>query len=111
MGARRRSGDDPRGGSAMMEWAALGDETVDLLRRYLMIDTTNPPGNEIAGTRFRAVVRAREGIDRETFEPAPGGPTPRARLPGGGSVGGMALHHPTAGVSADRRYWTVDPFG
>ena len=34
----------------MIDWAALGDETVDLLRRYLMIDTTNPPGNEIAGT-------------------------------------------------------------
>ena len=23
-------------------------DAVDLLRRYLMIDTTNPPGNEIA---------------------------------------------------------------
>ena len=29
-----------------MNWPALGDETVDVLRRYLAIDTTNPPGNE-----------------------------------------------------------------
>ena len=65
----------------MMEWAALGDETVDLLRRYLMIDTTNPPGNEIAGTRFLADVLARDGIDSETIEAAPGRASLRARLP------------------------------
>ena len=55
-----------------MDWAALGDETIDLLRRYLMIDTTNPPGNEIAGTRFLAEILAREGIANETIEAAPG---------------------------------------
>ena len=34
-----------------MNWPALGQEAVDLLRRYLMLDTTNPPGNETAGAR------------------------------------------------------------
>jgi len=63
-----------------MDWAALGDETVDLLRRYLMIDTTNPPGHEIAGTRFLADVLAREGIASETIEAAPGRASLHARL-------------------------------
>jgi len=94
-----------------MDWAALGDETIDLLRRYLMIDTTNPPGNEIAGTRFLAEVLAREGIASETIEAAPGRASLQARLAGDGSLGGIVLHHHIDVVYADRRYWTVDPFG
>ena len=39
-----------------IDWSGLGDETVELLRQYLAIDTTNPPGNEVAGTRFLAEV-------------------------------------------------------
>jgi acetylornithine deacetylase/succinyl-diaminopimelate desuccinylase-like protein len=95
----------------MIDWAALGDETVDLLRRYLMIDTTNPPGNEVAGTRFLAEVLARDGIETETIEAAPGRASLRARLAGDGSLGGIVLHHHIDVVYADRRYWTVDPFG
>ena len=95
----------------MIDWAALGDETVDLLRRYLMIDTTNPPGDEIAGTRFLAEVLARDGIESETIEAAPGRASLRAKLAGDGSLGGIVLHHHIDVVYADRRYWTVDPFG
>ena len=95
----------------MIDWAALGDETVDLLRRYLMIDTTNPPGNEIAGARFLADVLARDGIESETIEAAPGRGSLRARLAGDGSLGGIVLHHHVDVVYADRRYWSVDPFG
>ena len=95
----------------MIDWAALGDETIELLRRYLMIDTTNPPGNEIAGARFLADVLARDGIESETIEAAPGRASLRARLPGDGSLGGIVLHHHIDVVYADRRYWTVDPFG
>ncbi len=95
----------------MIDWTALGDETVDLLRRYLMIDTTNPPGNETAGVRFLAEVLARDGIESETIEAAPGRGSLRARLAGDGSLGGIVLHHHIDVVYADRRYWTVDPFG
>jgi acetylornithine deacetylase/succinyl-diaminopimelate desuccinylase-like protein len=94
-----------------IDWRALGDETVELLRRYLAIDTTNPPGNEIAGTRFLAEVLAREGIASETAESAPGRANLVARLAGDGSLGGIVLHHHIDVVYADRRYWTVDPFG
>jgi acetylornithine deacetylase/succinyl-diaminopimelate desuccinylase-like protein len=95
----------------MTDWGALGDETVELLRRYLQIDTTNPPGNEVAGARFLAEVLTREGIESETIEAGPGRASLRARLPGDGSLGGIVLHHHIDVVYADRRYWTVDPFG
>ena len=95
----------------MIDWAALGDENVALLRRYLAIDTTNPPGNEIAGARFLAEVLARDGIATEIAESAPGRANLVARVAGDGSLGGIVLHHHIDVVYADRRYWTVDPFG
>ena len=95
----------------MIDWAALGRETVDLLQAYLRIDTTNPPGNETAGARFLETVLARDGLASETVESAPGRGNLVARLPGDGSLGGIVLHHHIDVVYADRRYWTVDPFG
>ncbi|MGH7372606.1 MAG: M20/M25/M40 family metallo-hydrolase [Candidatus Rokuibacteriota bacterium] len=94
-----------------MNWEALGEETVDLLRRYLMLDTTNPPGNETLGARFLEDVLRRDGIASETGESAPGRANLVARLRGDGSLGGIVLHHHIDVVYADRRYWSVDPFG
>jgi acetylornithine deacetylase/succinyl-diaminopimelate desuccinylase-like protein len=94
-----------------MDWTAIGEEAVDLLRRYLMIDTTNPPGNEMAGARFLAAVLDGAGIASEIVEAAPGRANLRARVAGDGSQGGIVLHHHIDVVYADRRYWTVDPFG
>jgi acetylornithine deacetylase/succinyl-diaminopimelate desuccinylase-like protein len=94
-----------------IDWSGLGDETVELLRQYLAIDTTNPPGNEVAGTTFLAEALGRQNIDSQTVESAPGRANLVARLRGDGSLGGIVLHHHIDVVYADRRYWTVDPFG
>jgi len=94
-----------------MDWAKIGDETVELLRRYLRIDTTNPPGNETAGARFLAQVLGGDDIASEIAEAAPGRGNLVARLEGDGSLGGIVLHHHIDVVYADQRYWTVDPFG
>jgi acetylornithine deacetylase/succinyl-diaminopimelate desuccinylase-like protein len=94
-----------------IDWTSLGDEAVTLLRRYLAIDTTNPPGNETAGARFLGEVLAADGIASEIAESAPGRGNLVARLAGDGSLGGIVLHHHIDVVYADRRYWTVDPFG
>ena len=94
-----------------MNWDALGHETVELLRQYLTLDTTNPPGNETVGARFLEDVLRRDGIASEIAESAPGRGNLVARLRGDGSEGGIVLHHHIDVVYADRRYWTVDPFG
>src|SRR5467141_530987 len=44
------------------EWTALGDEATALLSQYLRINTTNPPGNEIAAARWLAAVLRRDGF-------------------------------------------------
>src|SRR6185295_13069198 len=61
--------------------------------------------------RFLEEVLARDGIASETVESAPGRGNLVARLRGDGSEGGIVLHHHIDVVYADRRYWTVDPFG
>ena len=94
-----------------MDWQQVGDEAVSLLREYLRVNTTNPPGNETAGARFLARVLDGEGIASETAESAPGRGNLVARLRGDGSLGGIVLHHHIDVVYADERYWTVDPFG
>src|SRR5207248_9283657 len=52
-----------------------------------------------------------DGLASEIVESAPGRASLRARLAGDGSLGGIVLHHHIDVVYADRRYWTVDPFG
>jgi acetylornithine deacetylase/succinyl-diaminopimelate desuccinylase-like protein len=94
-----------------MDWGAIGRETVEMLRRYLAIDTTNPPGNEAEGARFLREVLDADGIPGEVAESAPGRANLMARLRGDGSAGGIVLHHHIDVVYADRRYWSVDPFG
>jgi acetylornithine deacetylase/succinyl-diaminopimelate desuccinylase-like protein len=93
-----------------VDWDALGREAVELLARYLRIDTTNPPGNEITGARFLADVLAGDGVASEIAESEPGRANLYARLRGDGSLPGIVLHHHIDVVYADRRYWTVDPF-
>lgn len=84
------------GSGSEIDWGALGDEAVELSRRYLMIDTTNPPGNEIAGARFLGAVLAAHDIPSEIVESAPGRANLVARLGGDGSLGGIVLHHHTS---------------
>ena len=67
-------------------------------------------------TRWRAAVPGRgpgraRASPSETAESAPGRANLVARLRGDGSLGGIVLHHHIDVVYADRRYWTVDPFG
>ncbi len=78
------------------------------LAEYLRIDTTNPPGNESAGVAFLAAILDAAGIPYETAESAPGRGNLWARLEGGPEPALVLLHHIDV-VSADPRYWEVDP--
>ncbi len=89
----------------------MGQKAVRLLSEYLRIDTTNPPGNEGRATAFLSRVLSEEGIGCQVFESAPGRTNLYARLKGDGSKRPVVLLSHSDVVPADRRYWTVDPFG
>ena len=92
------------------DWKALGDEATALLSQYLRINTTNPPGNEIAAARWLAAVLRRDGIEARVFEPVPGKANLYARLAGDGSARPLILLNHMDVVLASPEYWTVDPF-
>ena len=64
-----------------------GVEIVTLLREYLRIDTSNPPGNELQAARFFQDLFEHEGIAAEIYEFEPEGPTssPASRGPVSGA--------------------------
>jgi acetylornithine deacetylase/succinyl-diaminopimelate desuccinylase-like protein len=81
-----------------LDAAAIAGEAVCLLGQYVRIDTTNPPGSEIAGARFLAAVLARDGIDSEIIESAPGRANLYARLRASGNTGGGATGRASGGA-------------
>lgn len=71
---------DPADPLAAMDWDAAREELAQVLSGYLQVDTTNPPGNEVAGAQYLAGILEREGIASEIWEYAPGRADLIARL-------------------------------
>ncbi len=92
-----------------IDWNAATNEAVRILREYLRIDTSNPPGNEERAVRFLGEILAAEGIPFETAESAPGRSNLIARV--GPGKGGICLLNHTDVVPVERQFWDVDPFG
>ena len=90
--------------------ASYEDLAVDLLRQYLRIDTTNPPGNEMKAALFFKDVLAREGIATEVDEFAPGRANVMATLRGSGARRPLVLASHMDVVPADPSRWSVPPF-
>ena len=89
--------------------AKLQAEAVQRTREYLRINTTNPPGNEVASMRWFARILEQEGIPFDTAVSAPGRGNIWARLKGGDQPALVLLHHMDV-VPADPKYWDTDPF-
>jgi hypothetical protein len=62
------SADAPQHAHAAINWPMYQDMAVDLMRQYLRIDTSNPPGNEILAAKFFKEIFDREKIQGEIFE-------------------------------------------
>jgi len=85
-------------------------EAVELLSRYLKIDTSNPPGNEDQGVAFFAEIFEKEGIAYKTYEASPGRGSISAVIPGTGENGAVILLNHIDVVPARAHEWSVDPF-
>ncbi len=95
--------------SSAIDWDAATSEAVSLLREYLRIDTSNPPGNEFLAVEFLANVLRNEGISFETADAASGRSNLFARL--GPATGGVCLLNHSDVVPVERQFWDRDPFG
>jgi len=90
--------------------APWGDLAVELLTRYLQVDTTNPPGNELRAAQFLKEVLEKEGITVTLDEFAPGRANLIAVLSGTGKKRPIVLMNHTDVVPADAARWSVAPF-
>lgn len=97
-----------------LDLAALAEEATEWLAGLIRIDTTNPPGNELAAAKFLAEILEREGIEHEVVQTHPGRGFVVARLRAGAianpSRALLLLGH-TDVVGVERERWSVDPFG
>ena len=86
-------------------------EAVELLSRYLKINTTNPPGNEAAGVKFFADIFKAEGVEFKTYEADKGRASIRAHISGTGQKEPLILLNHIDVVLAEAEQWSFDPFG
>ena len=99
--------------SRAINWDSLSAETLRTLASYLQINTTNPPGNELAAARWLKSILDREGIEArilDTVELGANRANLYARLRGNGSKKAIALVHHMDVVPASPASWSVDPF-
>ena len=93
--------------------AQADDEITTLLKQYVAIDTSNPPGNTTKAADFLAGILEKEAIPVTRYESAPGKAILYARLkatvsPAAGKAI-LLLHHMDV-VPADKTQWKTDPF-
>src|ERR1700716_3952927 len=96
-----------------VDWVAMQGEATEVLRQYLRINTTNPPGNELEAARFLKAFLEKEGIEAtilDTAELGAGRANLYARLRGNGSKRAIALVQHMDVVPVTPAYWSVPPF-
>ncbi len=95
-----------------IDFDKLTQEATDFLSKYIRINTTNPPGNEMEAAKFLKEKFLSEGIAATTWEPEPGRGIVVARLRGVGGENKKALivlTHMDV-VPAVASEWKVPPF-
>ena len=84
-GACRTTTPESRPGPDALEavdWAAVHEESTELLQRLLRVDNSNPPGLEAKTARILERYLARDGIETHLVELAPGRSSLYARIRG-----------------------------
>jgi acetylornithine deacetylase/succinyl-diaminopimelate desuccinylase-like protein len=93
-----------------INWDDVAAEAVQLLQRYIRVDTTNPPGNEERAADFLAVLLAAEGIESRKLLSAPGRANLVADLAADGEEKPLILLNHTDVVPVEAGQWSIDPF-
>lgn len=117
--------------SAKSDRARREDDALELLRQYVRIDTTNPPGNEGPAAELLESALSHSAVECKVFKAPDGRPNLVARIaadekrrktpgtargrsdPPSGPLqaGALCLMHHMDVVPADESRWSRDPFG
>ena len=94
----------------LVDWDAVGEETLTHLSDLVRINTTNPPGQETLVANYLRSILEAEGIATETYALDPDRANLVARIKGNGSKKPILImgHTDVVGVQAEK--WTEEPF-
>jgi len=100
--------------SSQPDLGKLADEAQGWLSDMIRINTSNPPGNEMAVAKYISAILQKENIPNEVVEITPGRGVAIAHLqagplPDAANALMLLAHEDTVGV--DPTKWSVDPFG
>jgi acetylornithine deacetylase/succinyl-diaminopimelate desuccinylase-like protein len=86
-------------------------ETIQLIKDLVAINTTNPPGNELKVANYvKSILAKQKGIEVKVFQSAPGRGNLWARIKGNGSKPPFLITAHTDVVGANPADWQSDPF-
>jgi acetylornithine deacetylase/succinyl-diaminopimelate desuccinylase-like protein len=94
-----------------IDWDKVTQEATTLLSKYIQVNTSNPPGNELPAAKMLKDVFLENGIPATTWEPQPGRGVVAARLRGiGAHTKALILLSHMDVVPAIAKEWKVPPF-
>jgi acetylornithine deacetylase/succinyl-diaminopimelate desuccinylase-like protein len=94
-----------------IDWDKVTQEATALLSKYIQINTTNPPGDELPAAKMLKDVFLENGIPATTWEPLPGRGVVAARLRGiGGHAKALILLSHMDVVPVNQKDWKVPAF-
>ena len=95
----------------MVNWRQVRDEAVRHLQALVRLDTSNPPGNELAAAEYLTGVLKTEGLSPSVFKSSPTRGIKVTRLSGTGNQPPLMLMGHLDVVPAIPEQWTHHPFG
>ena len=103
----------PGASPSLPDLGTLPQEALGWLQDLIRINTTNPPGNELAAAKYIAAILEHEGIAHEVIEISPGrgiviGRLSASVMPDSSRALLLLAHMDVVGVTREK--WTVDPF-
>ena len=100
-----------------IDWDAITEEATQLLSDFIRIDTSNPPGRELAACQWLSGLLRKEGIDEIAFYDASDATehgaermNMTATMRGDGRKAPLILLSHTDVVPVERQYWDFEPF-
>jgi acetylornithine deacetylase/succinyl-diaminopimelate desuccinylase-like protein len=95
--------------SMNFDWEKVREEAVQNLSQYLQVDTTNPPGKEMAGARVLQQILEREGFATTLLESQPDRGNLICTMKGKEGLSPLILLHHIDVVPAEADKWKYPP--
>lgn len=92
-----------------VDWKKIKEEAVGLLSGYIKVDTTNPPGKELAGARYLQGILEKEGFSATVLESQPERGNLICTMKGKDGLPPLILLHHIDVVPAEAEKWRYSP--